>query len=471
MLTNQISFERIYNIRPTLVHSNLINLRKYRFKTTNQVNPSFSKTRIPEDVLEDVKEYLKENHKELVRESFGNKEKKEELSLLISEYISSKEFLEKYQESVETFQHDELVDLLVDSIAGLDVLEELLKIPTITDININSYDDIWVDDYQVGPYKTNIKFESRQAYEAVLNKLINQAGVSWSVKSPQISGALPNLRFDIVGFDISEKITTSLRIFAKELRISEESLVQTGQASEQMVKFLKLLMKVNAKILVSGPTGSGKTELIKLLIGFIPDHKRIISIEDLKELMLKELYPNKNIAEWLTRVNVNSDDPDWDYGELIRVAMRHYPKWLVIGECRGPEVYHMIKSGQTGHNFISSIHASDAQEQIDRMIALMHEFAPGDDHVYGQRLTQNINVGIHLERIGKNQQRTITKIVEFIGYENKKPIYNTLFEYNREKGIHVFKSAMSDRLYKLFVSEGINLDDISFMLPKQTITA
>lgn len=465
-MSNIIQSNNVYQFTPSSTESNLINLKRFRYSlSSKKLSTNLINQRLDDALLEEIKTDLKENYPELVRNAFGDQEKKKELYEVISSLISSKQYIEKHKEAISKNSHDLLVSMLVDSIAGLDVLEELLKRPTITDININAYDDIWIDDYMTGEEKTDLKFESKDAYIAVLNKLMNEAKTSWSHTKPQAKGSLPQLRFDIVGFDISDNVTCSIRVHSKELRINKESMLKTKQASIEMISFFEEVMKTKIKLIVSGQTGAGKTELMKWLVSLIPKG-RIISIEDLKELFLKNKFPDKNISEWTTRESLGSDERDWDLGELTKFALRHYPKYLIIGETRGKELFHMIKAAQTGHGLLSGIHSDDAEEQIDRMIDLMKEFANDSEESYGKKLTRYLNLGAHTDRVGENKTRTITKLVEFEGYENGKEITRTLFEYDYVLERHVIKNPISDKLYKILLKEtSVDLNKIDFILP------
>lgn len=470
-MSNLLNLDKSFNLKQAPVETNIINLKRFKYSlSTRKLSIDLSNKVLPDDLLDRVKIFLKEKYPELVRQAFGSTEYKKKLYEVISTYTSEKNFRETHSETVSKYGHDRLVNLLLDSIAGLDVLEELLKIPTLTDINVNAYDDIWIDDYLTGKRKTDLKFESKQVYETIVNKLMNEAGTSWSHVKPQASGALPQLRFDVLGSDLSPDITLSIRVHSKKLRISSQTIIETKQASAKMVAFMEEIMKARTKIMVSGQTGTGKTELMKWLIGSIPTRDRILALEDLKELFLKEKYPDKNIVEWLTREIFDESIESWDLGKLAQVSLRHYPNWFVVGETRGKELYHMIKVAQTGHSLLTGIHADDAEDQIPRSIDLMKEFISDSDEVYGKKLTKNLNIGIHLDRIGEREIRTITKFVEFEGYENSEVQFRTLFEYDDFTGEHIQKDCVSEKLLKLLVrSPEVNLEKIDFILPKSKL--
>lgn len=438
------------------------NLRSSRFKK------GLIKEKIPKNLLETVKKYLKDNHQDMIKEAFGDLEIKQELSNIISHYISSNKITEQYKDSLGEITHSELVQTIVDEISGFGPLEYLFNIPSLTDIHLNGPNNIWIDDYRYGPRKVDTKFESKESYNALLSKLMNESNTFINYQNPQTKGALPRLRFDIIGQDLSKNVSCSIRVLSKELRINENTIFETNQASAEMLQFLQEIMKTRMRIIVSGETGAGKTEWMRFIAGYIPLGKKIITIEDVEELHLDHIYEG-NISAWTTRNNVNADKAlIWDLGHLVKVALRHNPKWLILGETRGAEIYHMMEAAQTGHGILTGVHSESAEGQIDRIITLLHEYKNGDDNVYGKTLTQYLDIGIHLERVGERQLRTVTKIVEFHDYYNNQLDYTTLFEYDHKTKKHVKKGQLSNELaLRLSKDPMVNLSAIDFMISNE----
>lgn len=416
---------------------------------------------IPEGLIEVVKSYLKDNHPNEVRRSFGDATERKRLGAIISEYISSRKNIDRYRGSLGGLTHSNLVSLLVEDIAGFGSIDELFSIPTLTDININRLDSIWIDDYLHGPRKTNIRLKDMNEYNQLLAKIMNASNTNYSLAKPQVSGSLPRFRFDIVGFDLSEVPSCSIRIISKDLRVTEESFVKTNQGSPQMLAFFKEVMRAKTSLLVSGDTGAGKTELMRFLAGFIPT--RIITMEDVKEMHLEYLYPEKNIASWVTRTDFRGGKDAITLSHLNIMSLRHFPDWIIIGETRGSELYHLVNNAQTGHKVMTGIH-SHRGEALDRMITVLQDYLPSDENLYGKKLVNSIPLNYHVERIGKD--RIITKVTEYISYENGQAIENSLFEYNFKTKKHEQVGRLSEKTWNRFVeSSMVNLDNVMFLAP------
>lgn len=422
---------------------------------------------LPTGLLDTVKNFLKEDHPDQVRRTFGDLDERKKLKEIVSHYISSKKVIDEYKDSLGGLSHSQLVTLIDEDIAGFGAIDPLFSIPTLTDININGPNSIWIDDYLHGPSKTDIQFKNMGEYHQLLAKMMNAANTGYSLAKPQASGALPRIRFDILGYDISEFPTCSMRIISKKLRITKDSFIKRNQGNSQMLTFLEDLMHGDISLTVSGATGSGKTELMRFLFGFIPNDKRIITIEDLKELYLEDLYPEKNIVSWVTRYEFFEQKNPIDLSKLVKTALRHFPKWLGIGETRGNELYHMVEAAQTGHNVLTGIHSEEG-EVVERMITILQDYLPSSEELYGKKIVKNLPINIHNERIGK--QRIITSLSEFTSYKLGKAESNILFKYDRDSKQHIQTGLCSPKLWeRLSRDPRVNLDKISFLSPQQKI--
>lgn len=224
-----------------IVKKNIINLEKYghspgkkkkidiekyiyTIKASNSIGVNHEKE-LPEEYLKEVKDFLKNEHKSLLQESFGDEKKKAALRKVVSQYLIEKP-------NLPGFSLDELTKLLVDAVAGLDILEAFAENPNVTDIVCNDYDEIWITDLKEGKYLSDIKFKDRKAYETLCYKFAYASGQTWSYSKPECDAFFPNMRINLMGFDISQEgISLAIRKFTKGLRISRESILETQQAN------------------------------------------------------------------------------------------------------------------------------------------------------------------------------------------------------------------------------------------------
>ncbi|MED3677051.1 MULTISPECIES: ATPase, T2SS/T4P/T4SS family [Bacillus amyloliquefaciens group] len=428
---------------------NVINLERhlYQKQTENQAKPKIKFANNFQRITEHIKDYLKQDqYKSILRNSFGDKSKHKRLREIIYSHISSKDFLEEYKAYIADYSPDEVADYLVEKIAGLDVLQPLVDIPTVTDINCMDWDNIWVDDIFKGEYKTDISFESETEYLELCNRFAYASSKPYSYSKPSVDAVFPNLRVNFVGQDLSPKVSLSIRIISKKVRLNEELMLETGYANKTMISLLRATFARESH-LISGATGTGKTELLRYFTKYTENNGIIIMIEDTPETYLDELYPEKPIRMWKNREATDDDKKEFGYSFHIRNAMRQKPKYIMIQESRGKESLQILKAAESGHVVSTTLHSENAIDSIDRFIDLCEEAQQHDPAYYGKRITKKFGIGIHVDRFGEKNVRKISQIVEYIGYEKNKTITNVLFEYDPITEKHIQKSKMSQKLW------------------------
>src|SRR6185369_9514983 len=122
--------------------------------------------------------------------------------------------------------------------------------------------------------------------------------------------------------------------------------------------FMRLAVRSRKNILVSGPTGSGKTTWTKALIQEIPAAERLITIEDAKELVL-DRHPNH------VRLYYSKDDQGLARvtpRQLLESCLRMKPDRILLAELRSDEAFDYLRNVNSGHpGSITSIHAASAE--------------------------------------------------------------------------------------------------------------
>ncbi|MEH6944648.1 ATPase, T2SS/T4P/T4SS family [Bacillus sp. JJ722] len=399
------------------------------------------------EVTDHIKTLLRssDKYRGLMQDAFGNLEKKEQLKQIIYSHISSKSFLDRFSSFFAQFELDEATEYLLERIVGLDVLQPLVEVDTITDIVICDWDDIRVDDIYKGAYKTNLSFRSKEDYEELCYKFAFGSNKSFSVSKPSVHAIFPQLRVSIVGQDISPKISTSIRIISKELRLTEKLIKETGYASKIAMDFLEAIFPC-VSTMITGAVGTGKTELFRYLVKTISDHAFPIMVEDTPETYLDELYPEKGIRMWKNREKIDDEKEEFGYLFHVRNAMRHNPIYLFIQESRGKEFYEILKGANTGTIVSTTLHSNDAIDAADRSIAFCQEMQHHSAEFYGKQIAKSFKVVTHVKRF--NGVRKINQVVEYLGYENNEVKANILIEYDPIQRKHVVKNRMSVALWK-----------------------
>lgn len=318
---------------------------------------------------------------------------------------------------------------IYNSLRKLDVLQEIVDCPDITEIMVNGTEHIFIE--KAGQiYEWDRHFESREKLWDVIQHIVSKTNRIVNESSPIVDTRLENgSRVNVVlpPIAINGPIVT-IRRFPEEA-ITMEGLLKLNSIDEPTAYFLEKLVKAKYNIIISGGTGSGKTTFLNVLSEFIPKDERIITIEDAAELQIRGIA---NLVRLETR-NANSEGKN-EIGmrELIKSALRMRPDRIIIGETRGAECVELLQAMNTGHDgSISTGHANSASDMLARMemMVLMGMDIP---LVAVQRqIASAIDIIIHLGRM-KDKSRKVLEVVEVEGYKNGEFMLNPLVKFVSE---------------------------------------
>src|SRR5262249_43859276 len=147
---------------------------------------------------------------------------------------------------------------------------------------------------------------------------------------------------------------------AKHLAI--EDLVARKSLSSEIADRLRLAVADRKNILISGGTGTGKTTVLMALSSFIPQHERVLIIEDTAEIQIQ----TPNLVRFEARVEQNGF-PAVTIRQLLKASLRHRPDRILLGEIRGGEAFDLLQLLNTGHSgTISTVHANSAVQALSR---------------------------------------------------------------------------------------------------------
>ena len=138
--------------------------------------------------------------------------------------------------------------------------------------------------------------------------------------------------------------------------------------------FMRLAVRSRKNILVSGPTGSGKTTWTKALIREIPVEERLVTIEDAQELVL-DRHPNH------VRLFYSKDGQGLGKvapKQLLEACLRMKPDRILLAELRGEEAFDYLRNVNSGHpGSITSVHAASAELAFEQLVLLVKQSAAG----------------------------------------------------------------------------------------------
>ena len=208
------------------------------------------------------------------------------------------------------------------ALRGLDVLQELVEDPQITEIMVNGYQQIFYEK-QGRIHKWDRQFASREKLEDVIQSMVAVGNRMVNESMPIVDtrlrdGSRVNIVLEPVAIDGS--VITIRKFPAKPMQMAD--LLRIGSLSEQMAEWLQALVAAGYNIFVSGGTGSGKTTFLNALSGYIPSDVRVVTIEDSAELQLRGI---PNLVRLETRVSNLENVAEISIRQLIRTALRMRP--------------------------------------------------------------------------------------------------------------------------------------------------
>ncbi|QWU17334.1 pilus assembly protein CpaF [Paenibacillus sophorae] len=240
-----------------------------------------------------------------------------------------------------------LVRRLFDSFRGLDVLQPLVDNPAISEIMINSHEDIFVEE-EGEIRRLPLAFESASRLEDIIQIVVSDVNRVVNESSPIVDARLKDgSRVNIVLPPVALKgPAMTIRKFP-ESPMTMDDLVRREAISREAADLLKTLVAAKYNIFISGGTGSGKTTFLNALSQFIPPQERVITIEDSAELQIVTV---PNLVSLETR-NANTEGRgEITIRDLIRSSLRMRPNRIVVGEVRGAEALDMLQAMNTGHD-------------------------------------------------------------------------------------------------------------------------
>lgn len=337
----------------------------------------------------------------------------------------------------------ELRQAVFNSLKKLDILQDYLENDNITEIMINGYKDIFIEENGV-LRKSDKGFESKEKLEDIIQQIVAGCNRVVNARTPiadarLVGGERVNVVLEPVA--LNGPIVT-IRRFPKT-PITMEKLLEIGSISKEAACILQSLVKARYNIFISGGTGSGKTTFLNALSQYIPSDERIITIEDSAEL---QLLNAKNLVRLETR-NMNGEGVDpITIRDLIKTALRMRPERIIVGETRGPEALDMLQAMNTGHDgSLSTGHANSPKDMIARLetMVLMGMEIP-IPAIRGQ-IAGGIDLFVHLGRL-RDRSRKVLEIVEVDGIENSNVKLNTIFRWNGKNLEQVGELKNTDKL-------------------------
>lgn len=298
------------------------------------------------------------------------------------------------------------------------IFGDALDDDTITEIAINDYDGIWIEDKEGWFFDNRRKLDPEMVKNFIV-ALASYCNDKIDDTKPILSAVMPNLeRVQVVIAPTTKHISITIRkpstthiTFDNYINSGFFSKIQKSKSSlsdidldlcrffsdEKYVDFIRLAVVSHKNIVICGGTGSGKTTFMKSLIDLMDENERIITIEDVPEI---QFFKHKNYVNLFYPSESKTGDIITS-SSLLKSCLRMKPDRILLAELRGAETFDYLNVIMSGHDGgITSCHSSDVNDTFKRLLAMasQHETASTLGIEFLKTLLDSIHVIINIDR-------------------------------------------------------------------------
>jgi pilus assembly protein CpaF len=323
-----------------------------------------------------------------------------------------------------------LINEVSDQVVGFGPIEFLLKDPEVTEVMVNGPDDVYVERKGRGLERVDDGlFEGEEAVRHLIERIVSPLGLRVDEASPFVDARLPDgsrVHAIVPPLSLCGPVLTVRKFSPTPFR--PDDLVANGTLGPRMLRFLAACVRGKVNVVVSGGTSSGKTTLLNVLSGFIPDGERLVTIEDAAELRLSQPH----VIGLEARPASVDGRGEVTVRDLVRNALRMRPDRIVVGEVRGGEALDMLQALNTGHDgSLSTAHANSPRHLLWRLetMALMSDVDLPAAYVREQ-VVGAVDVVVQMARF-RDGRRLVSEIATVEGTRDGEPALTTVFRHRR----------------------------------------
>ena len=357
--------------------------------------------------------------------------------------------------------------VVTDEVLGHGPIERLVRDPTVSEIMVNGPDQVYVE--RSGRLeRTRISFVNEAHLRHVIARIVGEVGRHIDESSPMVDARLPDgSRVNAVfpPLCIGGPFLTIRKFAADPLMM--EDLIDFGTLTPQVAELLQGCVQGKANIMVSGGAGTGKTTLLNVLSSFIPSDERIITIEDAKELQLRQ----DHVLCLEVRPSNTEGSGEVTIRDLLRNSLRMRPDRIIIGECRSGEALDMLQAMNTGHEgSLTTVHANSPRDALSRVetMTLMAGFDLPMRAVREQ-LAAALDLIVHLSRM-RDGSRRVTHVTEVGRMEGDMILLQDVFTFDYSMGVdesgrtlgYLKATGLRPHITQRLADRGVKLDPTIF---------
>lgn len=350
---------------------------------------------------------------------------REELRILVERLIG------EAGAALNASERKQIVVDIQNEIMGLGPIEPLLADPSVSDILVNTYKQVYVE--RAGRLEaTPIRFDSDEHLMKVIDKIVSRVGRRVDESSPMVDARLPDgsrVNAIIPPLAIDGPLLSIRRFAVVPLKMDD--LIRHRSLTPNLALLLGGMVKAKLNILISGGTGTGKTTLLNVLSSFIPPSERIVTIEDAAELQLQQPH----VVRLETRPPNIEGKGEVTQRSLVRNSLRMRPDRIIVGEVRGAETLDMLQAMNTGHEgSMATVHANtprDALTRIENMLGMAGLQLP--QKAMRQQIASALTAVIQIARLSDGKRKVVS-LSEITGLEGDIITMQDIFVY-RQSGV------------------------------------
>jgi pilus assembly protein CpaF len=309
-------------------------------------------------------------------------------------------------------ERNRLAEEILDEVFGLGPLEPLLKDPAISDILVNTYQYVYVE--RRGKLtETGIRFQNDRHLLHIIEKIVSSVGRRIDESVPLVDARLPDgSRVNAIIPPLAvDGPSLSIRRFGRRV-LSNDDLLGNQTVTPSIMTFLSACVEARLNIVISGGTGSGKTTFLNCLSRFIPEHERVVTIEDTAELQIQL----EDVVRMETRPPNIEGKGAITQRQLLTTALRLRPDRILLGEARGGEALDMLQAMGSGvEGSMTTVHANspaDAFSRLETMVMMAKLDLPS--RFIRQQMASVIHVLVQTARLSDGSRR-VTHVSEVDG--------------------------------------------------------
>jgi pilus assembly protein CpaF len=325
-------------------------------------------------------------------------------------------------------ERDRIIEEILDEVFGLGPLETLMKDPSISDILVNNHNKVYVERRGI-LQRAQIQFKDDKHLLHIIERMVAAVGRRIDEANPivyarlgdgsRVTAAIPPVTLDGPAL--------SIRRFGGRV-LSNDELLANDTLTEPMLRLLNGCVRARLNIVISGGSGSGKTTLLNALSRFIPETERIVTIEDVAELMLQQ----RHVVRLETREANIEGHGAVTPRDLVINALRMRPDRIIVGEARGAEALDMLQAMNTGHDgSMTTMHANSPRDCFHRIQTMVLMANMGlTEPVIRQQAASAIQVVVQTARF-RDGSRKVSSVAEVTGATEESVEIHEIYRFER----------------------------------------